>query len=599
MVKVTTAQSSQARLNGMTSAREVTTSNGAVSADPVVAVPLTPYDDAYKFNLTFDWENEPGVPTHILDLVGSTVRGVPVLPHGPNQPGTVAWQMDSGASLTPKKGVITYSFLDSGHTTGMYNNPKEGFTEGFGYTSFSAEQRVAARIAIGTWDELVSVSFKEVNGDGNSQITLANTTTGPAQAHAYIPHDYVGIYGVNYLNRWKKFLGDVWVADPYDPVVGNPSNAQLNPGQYGVQTLNHELGHSLGLSHPGSYDFGDDLDGDGEPDPITYKGDAQYFQDSHQFTIMSYFDSYETGAQWIDWNLMRFTYSSTPMVDDVFVIQQKYGADTTTRTGNSTYGFAWSADITNEAFKFRAGEQLPVFTIWDAGGTDTLNLSGYYTPSIIDLREGAYSSAGGVGAYVPSELGDKLTLAQINENNADLGYAPRTERLYEIYHNGGYSDPATEPGGQPTLVNEGLSWKEITGTSDQYLMEQNIGIAYGAVIENAVGGHGNDRINGNYVNNDFTGGAGDDTFIIADHSMVLPKLGGGTRSVADNSTDEIMDFGNGNDTLDLTSFAGLDLNDVLWTDATDTLLINTDNDAAYEVTVLIHGTFTTGDILFA
>jgi hypothetical protein len=69
--------------------------------------------------------------------------------------------------------------------------------------------------------------------------------------------------------------------------------------------------------------------------------------------------------------------------------------------------------------------------------------------------------------------------------------------------------------------------------------------------------------------------------------------------VADNSTDEIMDFGNGNDTLDLTSFAGLDLNDVLWTDATDTLLINTDNDAAYEVTVLIHGTFTTGDILFA
>ncbi|HEY0164664.1 MAG TPA: hypothetical protein VGB39_04745, partial [Sphingomicrobium sp.] len=197
MVKVTTAQSSQARLNGMTSARDVTTSSGAVSADPVVATPLTPYDDAYKFNLTFDWENSPGVSTHILDLVGTTVRDVPVLPHGPNRPGTVAWQMDSGASLTPKKGVITYSFLDSGHTTGMYNNPKEGFTEGFGYTSFSAEQRVAARIAIGTWDELVSVSFKEVNGDGNADITLANTTTGPAQAHAYIPHDYVGIYGVN------------------------------------------------------------------------------------------------------------------------------------------------------------------------------------------------------------------------------------------------------------------------------------------------------------------------------------------------------------------------------------------------------------------
>jgi Ca2+-binding RTX toxin-like protein len=67
-------------------------------------------------------------------------------------------------------------------------------------------------------------------------------------------------------------------------------------------------------------------------------------------------------------------------------------------------------------------------------------------------------------------------------------------------------------------TNEGISWKTITGTGDKYLMEQNIGIAYGAVIENAIGGHGNDRINGNQANNVFTGGAGSDTFIFADYS---------------------------------------------------------------------------------
>jgi Ca2+-binding RTX toxin-like protein len=47
-----------------------------------------------------------------------------------------------------------------------------------------------------------------------------------------------------------------------------------------------------------------------------------------------------------------------------------------------------------------------------------------------------------------------------------------------------------------------------------YLMENNIGIAYGAVIENAKGGEGNDRINGNQAVNHFWGNGGADTFIM-------------------------------------------------------------------------------------
>ena len=53
-------------------------------------------------------------------------------------------------------------------------------------------------------------------------------------------------------------------------------------------------------------------------------------------------------------------------------------------------------------------------------------------------------------------------------------------------------------------------------------MGQNIGIAYGAVVENAIGGHGNDRINGNQASNVFTGNDGADTFIIADYSGNIP-----------------------------------------------------------------------------
>lgn len=65
-------------------------------------------------------------------------------------------------------------------------------------------------------------------------------------------------------------------------------------------------------------------------------------------------------------------------------------------------------------------------------------------------------------------------------------------------------------------------------------------IAKGAVIENAVGGSGHDRINGNEVNNSLNGGSGND---------VLNGFGGDDRIIGGAGNDR-MDGGAGNDTLD-------------------------------------------------
>ena len=51
----------------------------------------------------------------------------------------------------------------------------------------------------------------------------------------------------------------------------------------------------------------------------------------------------------------------------------------TTRAGNTTYGFNASADVTNDAMRFDHRRDAHHFSIWDAGGNDTLDLSGFYT----------------------------------------------------------------------------------------------------------------------------------------------------------------------------------------------------------------------------
>src|SRR5262249_51144407 len=146
-----------------------------------------------------------------------------------------------------------------------------------------------------------------------------------------------------------------------------------------------------------------------------YDNSAVYSHDNRQYTIMSYFGYYSTkdGAWEQDGTQSgsdgglgpagdQDLYSQTPMVDDIAAIQRKYGADTNTRSGNTHYGF--NCDIApinkngiiideGQVYDFGRNEH-PIFTIWDAGGTNTLDCASptYAGSQTIDLREGHYSS---------------------------------------------------------------------------------------------------------------------------------------------------------------------------------------------------------------
>ena len=564
---------SKAKLEVLSATSTTNTQSASTKKEAPAVPPVDPADlavggelaDARDFNTLWNsllrdpHDTVAGLPT--LPNVGEILRGNYVLDFlgdaDPDREGdnNVVDQIDYGTNLAGSEdGTITWGFWDFRTKVGPNANG-----ESRGYFPFTDAQRAAAVISIRNWDELITTNFELVDvsehdvrdwahGDA-PDILMANTLTGPAQAWAYLPTE--GGKG-----GWHRAAGDVWIGAAAD------NRTDLFDGGYGLTTQVHELGHSLGLNHPGDYDFGDDTDGDGVPDPITYDGDAFYWQDSRTYSIMSYFDTYDTGNNMVDYNILRVVYQATPMVHDMWVIQYKYGVDETTRTGDSVYGFESSADVTNTAMQFVDGERMVMFSIWDAGGNDTLNLSGYYTPSIIDLREGAYTSAGGLGAYDPAWVGvtpdaDEATydayLDFVNANNEALGL-PNRNASHDLYFGGREG------------ANEGVPWSDFNGRD--WLMENNIGIAYGAIIENAIGGHGNDRINGNQAHNQFTGGDGDDVFVIADFSGTISRPDG-DELVDDESVDTIMDFVSGEDTIDLSElgveYADLSVAGNTWT----------------------------------
>lgn len=458
------------------------------------------------------------------NFVGYTYRGKDIL----DLDGVVG-QIDSGnAQKITKNNTITYTFLKEGQDLiSIYNNPNYGFTAGTGVSAFRPDQIEFAREAVGLWDELIAPEFRETNGRG-ADIQFANSWD-PAQAYAYYPSEKGGY----------KYLGDVFVADAKsyyengapegewtfdaagnlvytgDDLVyeGNFSNAVLDFGGYGQTTIVHELGHTLGLSHPGAYN------GAGA---TTYTDQAEYAQDSEQYTIMSYWSASETGARIVDWGTFFFNNEQTPLLHDIYVAQQKYGAEMDTRTGDTTYGF--NANVDKDVYDFSIND-FPYLTIWDAGGEDTLDMSGFNSSVVINLNAGEFSS-GGQRAVTPEFMEEAYA-----DRNAAIELTYGIEDFYLPYDQGTIDSVI----GRYEGLNEldiYFDWGHEGVFSNQY---ENISIAYGVTIENAVGGDFRDIIVANEVDNTLTGNGGADVFIF--------QHGG---------HDTITDFVSGEDTIDLS-----------------------------------------------
>jgi Peptidase M10 serralysin C terminal/FG-GAP-like repeat/Metallo-peptidase family M12B Reprolysin-like len=331
-------------------------------------------------------------------------------------------------------GSITFSIPTAGSSWPGYSAGTEPFDAS--YSTLSASLAAQFRLAIQRWDDLIARSFVEVaepagRGDIRVALTTMTGTSAGAWGYANFP-PYQG-------GASSPVPGDIWISS-------GVASGTFAPGTYDFQATMHELGHTLGLEHP----F------EASP-PLT----AQY--DNYRYSIMSYtapadstllvFSSTSGGGiQYVTRNVSFVT----PALFDIAAVQSVYGADPTTRVGNSVY--TWSQSVA----------QFEV--VYDAGGVDSFDLSGHTRPSNLDLRPGAFSS---VDIYSKA--------AQIEAAVAQFG---------EGFRN---------------FITNSIN------TRGTFTWENNVGIAYGTIIENALLGSGNDTAIGNDADNVLTGNAGNDT----------------------------------------------------------------------------------------
>lgn len=402
-------------------------------------------------------------------------------------------------------------------TTGYWNGDKhrwnvsQGGTLTVDITGLSATERVLARAALQEWSDLIGIHFQEVTGGG--QITFNDAEDSSGGVAQTMP-----IWSNGYMTSATIQISSSWI-----------TRYGTNLNSYSYQTYVHEIGHALGLGHPGSYN-----------ETATYPTDAMFTNDSWATSVMSYFSQHDNTTTGFSQN-----YAVTPMQADILAMQQLYGLSSTDHAGDTVYGYHSTAGGVYDASAYPA----VALTIYDSGGNDTLDYSGATANQTINLNAETFSNVDGYygnlaiarGVVIENAIGGSGddTIIQNAANNVLSGGAGNDILSY-----------ATATGG--VTVNLALTTAQNTGGA---------GIDTLSGFEQLIGSDYNDVLTGSATTTSLTGGAGDDILVAGPTNPAggLGMYGGdGNDTFVINASETWVDGGSGFNIVDgSTASAGL------------------------------------------
>lgn len=369
---------------------------------------------------------------------------------------------------------------------------------------------------------------------------------------------YAGVSGGNSDNLFFRYTGgagDIFLNGAASAFGGNYT---LDPNTRARQVLMHELGHSLGLSHPHtsyvngvatlSADYAATAGLGFQELGFAINSAADMYKE--YFTIMSYDDqvSILPGSNVI-WQ------AHTPMILDVIALQEAYGQGAgTSGSGNDTIAAG------------TAGYR----TYFDTGGVDTIDMSAY--------MEGAYLNMGVVIAGAAHLVGVGMSVYDAQNTILNGGDPKHLRWFYGEFEN------AKGSSWSDVMVGNSMSNRiaGLEGDDAIFGVDGDDWLEGGAGDDTLDGGSGNDVFDWSPDqrggNDTLKGGPGDDVYVLSSSGDVIVEnalegvdtvfvgfsysligtslenlraLGGLTSSVTftGNSWGNVIEGGGGSDTL--------------------------------------------------
>jgi len=326
-------------------------------------------------------------------------------------------------------------------------------TDKSNFQPLSATQKDAVRSALTYLSTLVNVTFTETNDRAAAKVLYGtNNQNGVSGGYA------------NYPNGNGGNPSTLLLANDGQSGAANAGAELGKLGGYGWVTLIHEIGHTMGLKHPGNYNAG----GGGTQKPYLPAA-----LDNRRMSIMSYKNPTASISLSVTATQSGYSWSKSAVnpttfgVFDIAALQYLYGAITNSTATNLTF---------NDGFSDFKTVWAPKGVKVDAGATSKAN--------IFDLREGAYSSIS-VKTDSDQKAAIQASLARQGMSEVNAKYAVDT-----IYKR-----------------EKGLAASLYNG-------KNNLALAYGSTYSEVYGGSSADKFYASNYSVTIDGKLGNDTLLL-------------------------------------------------------------------------------------